>query len=71
MSLSFVVCHEIFAEFRKVSVNNGLSHIPHELEQEVQVMDGDETEGKKFFGLIEMTDISPAVMGAGDRKSVV
>ena len=76
--------HEALSELREVSIYDRLSHVTHKLEQEEKIVYRHETEGKKLFRLVEMTDVCTAVVLTGvtpaallercpvlDRKSVV
>ena len=55
---------EILAELAERAVEDGLAHIPHELQQEVQVVDADQAVCQEFFGLEEMADIGARIVAA-------
>ena len=55
---------EILAELAERAVEDGLAHIPHELQQEVQVVDADQAVCQEFLGLEEMPDIGARIIAA-------
>ena len=57
--------HEALSELREVSIYDRLSHITHKLEQEEKIVYRHESEGKKLFRLVEMTDVCTAVVLTG------
>lgn len=64
MAALFVMSPEIFPEFCEIPVDDGLPHIPHELKQEVQVVDRKQAERQRLFRFVEVADISSREMTA-------
>ena len=71
LSLPFITGHKIFPELGEIPIQNSLSHIAHELEQEIQIVNRNQSESQKLSGLIQMTDIRPAVMLTGVAAAAV